>query len=115
ASTAMTLRIFNQSSFLNQHFDSLFRPKCDRRYGPDRLSRHEFQSELLRHRRQQQYGFHQRKRIADAQARAAAEREISVSRQLLRKFLSPPPGDKLVRPVEEARVALHDPLEHINL
>lgn len=63
-------------TLVKDHFHSVFRTKRDQRLHHDGVAGREPQSPPLRHRRQHQRAFHPGEALADAHARAAAEREV---------------------------------------
>ncbi len=85
------------------------RDRCQRHHG---MIRHQSQSKLLRDRRQNQRRLHQRKRIPDTLARAAAKRKVGKPWQSFHQIIFPAFRPEFFRRVVPSRVAMHHPLRH---
>src|SRR5262249_48764132 len=72
-------------------------------------TRDQREAETPRHRRQYQNHLLQRERLADTAPRAAAEREVGVTREALCQIVPPAFRAERLRLLEEARITLHHP------
>src|SRR5260221_8631658 len=99
-------------SISDHNLNPILRSQRHRRINTYRMISINFQTKLLSNRCQAQDDFHGRERRADANSRAATEREVGVLRQALNKIFSPPLRTKFIRLIIKPCVALGGPLKH---
>src|SRR5207245_1203667 len=94
--------------------DAAGRPQCDRRERDQLDVRCPLESEAAGDGREDEHGFHRREAFADADARAASEREVDEPRQPRREPIEPAFRKETLRTPEPAGIAVHDPGAHVN-
>src|SRR5215468_3289738 len=94
------------------HARARLRTQRDVGRGRDVLPGLQGEPKALSDRGQDQHGFHRRERVADALARAPAEREIREARQAAGEIAGPALGTEGFGVIEPSAIAMHDPRRH---
>src|SRR5256885_10251939 len=98
------------ASPLETHADPALRAQRDDRVEPDPLTANVAEAPALRERREHEDPLHPREALADAQPRAAAEREVRIARARRLRLRREALRDEALGLGEEPRVAVHERL-----